>query len=71
MNGSEQGHSCSARGADPTEVYEAALEGILVDGAVTRKERLVLDALVAKLGLDPDEARLLEETVVVRLAASD
>lgn len=45
------------------EVYRAALESALEDGAITERERGVLATLAAQLGLDPREAYELERDV--------
>ncbi|HEX2023009.1 MAG TPA: hypothetical protein VHH36_09850 [Candidatus Thermoplasmatota archaeon] len=46
------------------EVYRAAFEGVLEDGRVNAKERLMLTNLRAKLGLREDDAAALERDVM-------
>ncbi|HVL49014.1 MAG TPA: hypothetical protein VM889_10695 [Candidatus Thermoplasmatota archaeon] len=43
------------------EVYKAAVEEVLTDGAVSDKERRILDRLRLQLGLGPDDARAIED----------
>lgn len=51
------------------EVYRAAVEGVIEDGAITERERAVLDKLSARLGLAAEDARQLEADVAQVYAA--
>lgn len=52
------------------EVYRAAFEGVLEDGKVSAKERAMLVALQAKLGIGAADAEALEGDVRADLAAA-
>jgi hypothetical protein len=47
------------------EVYRATLEGTLEDGAITDRERAVLDRLREQLGISREEAELVEREMVL------
>jgi hypothetical protein len=47
------------------EVYRATLEGVMDDGAITKRERAILDRLRDHLGLSHDEAEIMEREMVV------
>jgi len=47
------------------EVYKAAVEEVLADGAVSQKDRRVLERLRAQLGLSADDARAMENDLAV------
>jgi hypothetical protein len=51
------------------EIYRAALEDSLADGAVTAKERAVLVRLAANLGIDGNDAMRIEGEVLAGRAA--
>jgi hypothetical protein len=46
------------------EVYRATFEGTLEDGAITKRERAVLDRLREQLGISLDEAELIEREML-------